>query len=154
MFNGFFFLPLLGIARCYYTLLLISRIKCQLSFNYPLKITLIHSLIQFHQTFFPSIITCLEIFLTSQSVKMERERKVPPTATGTNLGSEYFPHCVSAFVNTNTTRFNQISVTARAGEVKNRARRFLLPCSEWSCSESQASPWASVSSEAEGWAAG
>lgn len=32
-----------------------------------------------------------EIFLTSLSVKMERERRAPHTATGTNLGSEYIP---------------------------------------------------------------
>lgn len=65
---------------------------------------------------FLSIIACLEIFLTSLNGKMERERRVPLTATGTNPGSEYtlYLRSKSNFVNMSMTDKNLIFLQVTA----------------------------------------
>lgn len=125
-----------------------------------------------------SICICLEIFLTCLSGKMERERRVPLTATGTNPGSEFTFYlcfqCNSVNVSMTEMAWNKYMLCPACNEsykrlikcqIRNRTTALrwrtsksnmlmLVSSSEWSSSERQASPWESASSGVEGWAAG
>lgn len=120
------------------------------------------------------------MFLTSLSGKMERGRRVPLTATGTNPGSECTLYlrfyvcetCPQQFEGNTfsvhrtiklkadlqyqiSSHSHQLSkVTALKRRMSESSMLMLVPTSEWSSSGSRADHWVSASLGAEGWAAG